>query len=337
MVRRSPLKPKIGLVDSPLRHLLSRLSPAGDQARLSVVIFHRVLAVRDPLFPEELDRQGFDAACAWLAAWFNVLPLDEAVVRLQAGSLPDRALAITFDDGYADNHDIALPVLQAHGLCATFFIATGFLDGGRMWNDTVVESMRGCLARTLMVGDLGLPGIDALQLDTPASRRAAIDSLLGAIKYLPPDQRQAAVERVAERANTTLPTTLMMTSAQVKALADAGMQIGAHTVSHPILACLDDASALKQMQHSKSALEDLLGQPVRSFAYPNGRPGRDYLPRDAQLAHRAGFELAVSTAHGAARAGDDVFQLPRFTPWDRQRWAFGARMVQNLYNATARR
>jgi len=284
-----------------------------------------------------MDRERFDSVCAWLSTWFNVLALDEAVARLQRGALPERALAITFDDGYADNHDIALPVLQAHGLCATFFVATGFLDGGRMWNDTVIESVRGCTQPTLALGDLGLPGIDVLPIETVVSRRNAIDALLGAIKYLPLAQRQAAVEGLAERANAALPTTLMMTSAQVRALAGAGMEIGAHTVSHPILARLDEDTALQELRRSKAALEDLLGHPVRSFAYPNGRPGRDYLPRDVLLARQAGFELAVSTAHGAARAGDDVFQLPRFTPWDRQRWAFGARMAKNLYQAGAAR
>lgn len=328
-----PRQPRRGLFDAPLRLALSQLSPAGPQARLSIAIFHRVLAEPDPIFPEEMHRARFDEVCAWLAAWFNVLPLDEAVKRLKQGALPGRALAITFDDGYADNHDIALPVLKAHGLCATFFVATDFLDGGRMWNDTVIESVRGCAAPSLELHDLGLTGIGALPLGTLAARRAAIEALLGAIKYLPPAERGTAVAGVADRADAALPTGLMMTSAQVKALADGGMQIGAHTATHPILARLDDEAAALEMRRSKAALEDLLRQPVRSFAYPNGRPGRDYLPRDVALARQAGFDLAVSTAHGAARAGDDVHQLPRFTPWDRPRWAFGARMAQNLYQA----
>ncbi|WP_163360867.1 polysaccharide deacetylase family protein, partial [Escherichia coli] len=83
-----------------------------------------------------------DAILGWLRSWFNVLPLDEAAQRLKDGSLPARAAALSFDDGYADNHDIALPLLQKHGLPCSFFIATGFLDGGRMWNDTLIESIR---------------------------------------------------------------------------------------------------------------------------------------------------------------------------------------------------
>lgn len=125
-----------------MRPLFQLLSPSGARARLSVLIFHRVLPQPDPLFPDEIDAARFDAILGWLRSWFNVLPLDEAAQRLKDGSLPARAAALSFDDGYADNHDIALPLLQKHGLPCSFFIATGFLDGGRMWNDTLIESIR---------------------------------------------------------------------------------------------------------------------------------------------------------------------------------------------------
>ena len=117
------------------------LSPGGAQARLSILIFHRVLPGPDPLQPDVPEAQRFEQILRWVARWFQVLPLDEAVARLAARTLPARAVAITFDDGYADNATVALPVLKRVGFPATFFIATSFLDGGRMWNDTVIESV----------------------------------------------------------------------------------------------------------------------------------------------------------------------------------------------------
>jgi len=324
--------PRAGPGDRIARAALARLSPAGAAARLSIVIFHRVLPEPDPLFPDDVDRRRFDEICRWLATWYQVLPLDEAVERLERGALRARALAITFDDGYADNHDLAMPILRDHGLCATFFIATGFLDGGRMWNDTVVEAVRRCAQPVLDLRGLGLAGIEQLDLAGDDARRRALHQLLAAAKYLAPAQRQAVVDRIAERAGAVLPDDLMMRSAQVQAMADAGMQIGAHTVSHPILARLDEADARMEMVRSKAELEALLGRPVTMFAYPNGKPGQDYLPRDVQLAREAGFRAAVSTAYGAARAGDgSTFQLPRFTPWDRGRWPFALRMARNLF------
>ena len=323
--------------DFLIRGAAGVLSPAGQSGRLSIAIFHRVLCEQDDIFPDEIDRASFDDICGWLAAWFNVLPLDAAVERLQQGTLPARALAITFDDGYADNHDVALPILRSHGLCATFFIATGHLDGGRMWNDTVIEAVRRCTALELDLNGLGLLGEQRWALNSPADRRVAIDALLPAVKYLPSATRQEVVDRIAERAGADLPRSLMMNSSQVRAMSSAGMQIGAHTVSHPILARVDDDVAMREMMGSKGQLEDILGHPVSLFAYPNGRPGVDYSERDVALARRVGFHAAVTTAAGAARAGDDVFQLPRFTPWDRGRMKFGVRMLRNLYDARSSR
>ncbi len=314
-----------------LRPLLRLASPGGTNARLSTLIFHRVLPRPDPLFPEEMDAARFAQVCGWLAAWFNVLPLDAAVRRLDEGSLPPRALAITFDDGYADNHDVALPILARHRLPATFFVATGFLDGGRMWNDTVIESIRHCDRPRLDLAALGIDGLGTQPLGDAAARRAAIDRVLKAIKYRPIDERLALTRRLAALAGVRPSDHLMMRSEQVRALHRAGMQIGAHTVSHPILAKLPDDLARAEIFHSKQRLESLLDAPVPLFAYPNGKPGEDYDARSVAIARAAGFSAAVTTAKGVADQRTDRFQLPRFTPWDRSRSRFGARMVDNLW------
>lgn len=310
--------------------LLSALAPGGRGARLSVLIFHRVTPEPDPLFPDEVDAAQFDALCGWVARWFRVRPLEAAARELREGRLAPRTLSITFDDGYADNHDIALPILQRHGLVATFFIATGYLNGGRMWNDTVVETIRRTARDELDFGALGLELPGRLPVRTLADRRAAIGPALGACKYLAPDVRQQTVDALAAQAGVTLPRDLMMGSAQVQALHRAGMAIGGHTVSHPILARVDAAAARREIVGGKQWLENLLQAPVTAFAYPNGRPGRDYLAEHVAMAREAGFDVAVSTASGAARAASDAHQLPRFTPWDRTPAKFGLRLARNL-------
>lgn len=313
-----------------LKPLFQIMSPAGAGGRLSVLIFHRVLPEPDPLFPDEMHARRFDTLCGWLAAWFNVVPLDQAVVRLQSGTLPARAACLTFDDGYADNHRIALPILQRHDLTATFFIATGFLDGGRMWNDTIIESLRTCSAPVLDLSSLGLGRHDTGSLD---ERKAAIASLIEQIKYRPVAQRISITEQLARLARVQPPHDLMMTSEEVKALRQAGMQIGAHTVSHPILARMTDGQARQEIQGSKRFLEQLLGERVGLFAYPNGKPGEDYTPQSVDLVRSLGFDAAVSTQWGTSSGGDDLFQIRRFTPWDRTRLRFGARMLANLRHA----
>ncbi len=308
-----------------IKSLLQIVTPAGQRGRLSILIFHRVAPQPDPIFPDEQHARRFDKTCGWLKSWFNVLPLDAAAAHLNTGTLPARSACITFDDGYADNHDVAMPILQRHGLPATFFIATGFLDGGRMWNDTVIESVRLTKSSTLDLGELG-----CFAVSTPAEKAAAIGAIIGKIKYLPVAERLAAAQGIANAAQVDPPNNLMMTSAQVKAMRHAGMQIGAHTLSHPILARLSDEQALAEIKGSKDFLEQLLGKRVGLFAYPNGKPGEDYLPASVEVVQSLGFDAAVSTQWGASRTGDDPFQIKRFTPWDKTRLRFGARMLANL-------
>lgn len=309
---------------------LALLSPAGARARLSVLIFHRVLAQRDEIFTGEVDRSDFDTLCGWVKAMFNVLPLDQAVQRLRQGTLPARALAITFDDGYRDNRTEALPILQRHGLTATFYIATGYLDGGRMFNDTVIEAIRRSPLQRVDLRPLAIAGIGEADIATPDQRRVLIEALLKAIKYRDPAERDELGQRLAERTGATLPDDLMMSSAQVRELRAAGMQIGAHTVNHPILATLPRAAATNEIVTSKRTLEDLLGERVGLFAYPNGKPSQDFSDESVALARDAGFDCAVTTAWGAARAGTDLFRLPRFSPWDRTRTRFALRMARNM-------
>lgn len=313
------------------RTVAALLSPAGDRARLSILIFHRVHEAPDSLFPEEVTAERFDRLLAALGAAFNLLPLPEAIERLRAGTLPSRPACITFDDGYRDNAEVALPILQRYGVHATFFIATGFLDGGRMWNDTLIETVRRSNAPAL---DLSRVGLGRVELGDTASRRRVAQELIRSVKHLAPAQREQAVAAVAEAGAAALPTNLMMSSAQVKAMSAAGMEIGAHTVSHPILASTSDDEAEREIEQGRQRLQQITGESVRLFAYPNGRPGRDYRPEHVAMVRRLGFEAALSTASGVSTTHSDIFQLPRFTPWDLSNLRFTWRAVANLRHVT---
>ncbi|WP_363509516.1 polysaccharide deacetylase family protein [Burkholderia sp. LMU1-1-1.1] len=308
----------------PARALLRLMSPGGRHG-LSIMIYHRVLAAPDPLFPGEIDRKAFGLQLALLKSSCNVLALEDAVRLMRDGRLPPRAACITFDDGYADNAVEALPILQRFGLTATFFVATGFLDGGRMWNDTVIELVRKAPGARF---DARTAGLGLLPLDGPEARRTAIGALIGHLKYLPMEERLALVERLAGEADYALAQDLMMSSAQVRHLHAAGMGIGAHTVNHPILAAIPARQAGDEIAAGKQRLETLLGAPVPLFAYPNGKPNVDYRAEHVGIVRELGFEGAVSTAWGGRAA--DLYQLPRFTPWDLGAPRFQLRLAMNL-------
>lgn len=298
--------------------------------RLSILIFHRVHARSDTIFPDEPDAARFDRLMGFVARSFRVMTLGDAVSRLAQGSLPSRALVITFDDGYADNAEVALPILQRHGLVASFFVSTGFLDGGRMWNDSVIECVRACHQQEI---DLECFGMGRCSLGTAADRRHAIGALLPRIKYLSLAEREESIATLQRICRVTeLPTDLMMRSEQVREMHRSGMEIGAHTVRHPILTTLSTSEAEREISEGRSQLQTIIDSPVDMFAYPNGKPGRDYDHSHVRLIDRLGFRGAVSTAPGAARSGDDLFQLPRFTPWGDSMAAWSARLVLNQRN-----
>ena len=301
-------------------------------ATLSILIYHRVLARPDPLFPGEVDARLFERQLRLLKRFYAPLPLAEAVQRLQDGCLPPRAACITFDDGYADNAQVALPLLQRHGLHATFFIATGYLDGGQMWSDTVIEAVRQAPGPRL---DLQEHGLGCLPVASLAQRQAAIATLLGQLKYLPFGRRQQLAMQIRRRAGATAGQAAMLSTAQLRQLQSAGMGLGAHTASHPILSTLPDHAARRDIANGKHQLEDLIQAPVTLFAYPNGKAGRDYGTPHVAMVHSLGFKAAVATDWGVARpgAGLDLLQLPRFTPWDRGRLAFLWRLRQNRRQA----
>lgn len=256
---------------------------------------------------------------------FCVVPLETAVERLFSDKLPPRSACVTFDDGYADNIAYGLPILRRYGIQAAFFIATGFLGGGRMWNDTVIEAIR--KAPALL--DLSPLGFGIHTLETIEQRRATIRSLINRLKYLPMKEREEKTRALAKLVGSPLPCDLMMTSNQVHMLALAGMTIGAHTVTHPVLTRLDIQGVRAEIIQSKEELEAITGSTVNMFAYPNGAPDRDYTSKHARLVSQLGFKAAFSTAWGVATRNVDAYQLPRFTPWDRTPVRFAARLLRN--------
>lgn len=199
-----------------------------------------------------------------------------------------------------------------------------------MFNDTVVECLRATQVERL---DLSEWGLGAFLLDGIAARRSAVDALLPKVKYLGLEERDQFLNRLMRLAGEPpLPQNLMMSSAQVIQLHRAGMEIGGHTMHHPILRLLPDAEAEAEIAGGRSRLQELIGAAVEVFAYPNGKPMQDYDERHVALVRRLGFRGAVCTAAGVATRQADVFQLPRFTPWDRSDAKWMSRLVLSRIN-----
>jgi peptidoglycan/xylan/chitin deacetylase (PgdA/CDA1 family) len=240
--------------------------------------------------------------------------LDE-IPALLATPRRQRFVCFTFDDGYVDNMDAALPVLERHRIPFAVNIATAYADRrGVVWW-YVLEAV---LERLDRIRTPWLSGAPELPLGTVAEKVAAFETIAGFLRTNGQPRRDEYVQELAAQAGVDalkLSGGLMMDWEQVRRLARSErVTIGAHTVNHPTLNRLDEAAARAELWESKLQLEAQLGRPVRHLAYPFG--GRSAVgPREFRLAAACGFETAVTTRSGCLFPGhrQHLHSLPRLT------------------------
>jgi peptidoglycan/xylan/chitin deacetylase (PgdA/CDA1 family) len=268
-----------------------------------ILTFHHVRPLRERDFAPnrllEITPEFLDRTLSMLRdKGFEIVALDEVPVRLAAGQGGPPFAALTFDDGYRDNVEHALPVLRRHGAPWTLFVTTEFAQGrGRLWWLELEEA----IAR---LDHVRLPfdgGVIEFPAGSAQEKRAAFDALYGTLRAGPEDRLRAAIALLTEQAGLdpdALCRDLCLTFEEVAALSRApGVTIGAHTLSHPMLAKHDEATARREVVKGKRVLEERLGMPVRHLAFPVGDRGSAG-PREFRLAAEAGFATAVTTRPG---------------------------------------
>lgn len=299
---------------------------------LSILVYHRVLSEQD-LFREGVPSvTEFDWQMRLISRFFTPLSLDDALEALENNNLPNNAVCITFDDGYRDNLTLALPILKKHQIPATVFVSTGFLDNGRMWNDTIIEAFRVYQGETITVPSLGLVDEPIVSLQ---DRCRLAERVIKNVKYLKPKDRQEIVltlERIVGESN--LPSNLMLDRKGVFELHRQGIEIGAHTVTHPIFSSLTLDQANIEIEQSRLDLESITGAPIKYFAYPNGVFDKDFQEEHRLLVKNQNFLAAVTTNRGVSNNLTDPWLLRRFTPWDKSPLKFAIRLVMNMTRNT---
>jgi peptidoglycan/xylan/chitin deacetylase (PgdA/CDA1 family) len=275
---------------------------------------HRVNDAADPFFPS-VATGPFARELKFLKRNYRVLPLWQIVEGVRKRNLPEGAVAITFDDGYRDNHDVAYPILKRHGVPATFFLVTGAIDTGRaLWYDRVAAVLRDTRQERAVV-EAGGERIE-LDLATTASRVRSLRTLLRIIKNLPGDRLRRLVEGMGAQLDVDDKRLLrgeMMTWDMVRSMAHAGMDFGAHTITHPILSRVSREEAWREIDGSRRELGAALGRAPEGFAYPNGMPG-DYDAEIRDMVRRSGFQYACARGHRVNATDTDLFELLRWSP-----------------------
>jgi peptidoglycan/xylan/chitin deacetylase (PgdA/CDA1 family) len=292
-----------------------------------------MLCVTPEHFAEQLDV---------LAQRRQVISLQSLTQALRQGRLPRRAVVITFDDGYADNLLTAKPLLEKHHLPATVFVATGYIgDRREFWWDELdrLFLQPGNLPQTLQLGVNGILHKWELQdtahysqadcnrhrhwkpwhETTPGPRQQIYHALWKLMHPLSEKERQRVREDLLAWAQTeplVRSTHRTLADQEVAELARGGLiEIGAHTVSHPMLSALSGAAQQEEIVRSKRELEGILGQQVQSFAYPYGREC-DYTEETTALVKEAGFACACTTSSGIIGRRASPYQLHRFPAAD---------------------
>jgi peptidoglycan/xylan/chitin deacetylase (PgdA/CDA1 family) len=273
---------------------------------LRILMYHR--------FP---DRAGLERQCAHLRRYYVPLSLREVAARLQAGGpFPPLAVAVTVDDGYRDAAEVAQPVFAAYGIPATVFVVTRFLDGGFwLWGDCVLYA---CLHAARDAARVEWPSGDVLPLDLrdAARRRQSASLVKQRAKLLPTAQCLELVERLPRLLGCELPPEpppefAAMRWDDARRLAGSSLEIGSHTLTHPILSRLTSAADLeRELAASRGRIEEQLDRECPHLCYPNGRRD-DIGPRAAAAARAAGYRTAVTTESGLVWPGADPFDLRR--------------------------
>jgi peptidoglycan/xylan/chitin deacetylase (PgdA/CDA1 family) len=275
-----------------------RQSRPGDAV---VYAYHRIATPESDPWKLAVSPERFEEQITALREEFHPLSLAELADALAAGRIPRRSVAITFDDGYRDNLEVAKPILERHGVPATVFVATGYTGAGRnfWWDD------------------------HDLLCQAAGRSREELRASWQRLRELPHDERLEKLDALLSEAGQTPTSPLPMTENDLIALTAGDLvEIGAHTATHPRLPSLSKADQLAEVTASKNFLEELLTRRIDSFAYPHG----EYERATVDCVRQAGFRYACAVGQRAVTARTSRFEIPRVDAQDFS----GAELAQDL-------
>ena len=330
-----------------LRRVAKRLGKRRARRAL-ILLYHRIATPGSDPWALSVAPARFAEHLEVLREYASPIPLGRLARDLREGSVPDRSVVVTFDDGYVDNLHVAKPLLVRHNVPATVFVPSGTIGSEReYWWDELDRLLLqpGALPEKLRLSvdgdqyrwDLG----EAARYgdeegrryrrwrawkEAPTARHSLYRSLWELMHPMTEAERQGVLAMLREWAGvepTIRSEYRSLSPEELVALSQGGLvEIGAHTVTHPSLSSLPVASQRYEIRESKARLEETLGRPVRSFAYPYGQRS-DYSAQTIDLVREAGYACSCSNFAGRVERSTDPFQLPRIFAqnWNRDNFA----------------
>lgn len=306
------------VINSNALRYISRWALQKSDQQPVILLYHGVEAKSDlrrlkNSDEKHLPRDAFIAHLKTLKQCRKVVPLSQMMEGLRAGEQLKNCVAITFDDGYENNYLAAAPLLAEFNFPATFFLATGFIGTEKLiWTDQVEFF----LEKTKSIR-LALPWLThELPLKTLAEKCGALKTIKSTLKKMKHTDCLAAVDQLGDSLGVLKPANSeedyrFMSWEQARSLRRAGFEVGAHTVSHPILSRLSFDLATSEILVSRDRVATELGDCSNTFCYPNGKSG-DYTNELVQFCSQH-FSSALSTNRGYATC-NEIFELRRFSP-----------------------
>lgn len=291
-----------------------RLFETRMKRRLRVLMYHRFSMEKHP---HRVSAAEFERQLKYLKRYARVISIDEAIDGLTGKiHLPDFSTVITIDDGYRDSYEIAFPILRKLGLPATMYAVSSFMEGRAwLWTDKaryVTEHTSADSVETSVGSRLF-----SIPLSDPGSRLDAASMLNEALKQMSNDDKEIALEKLADDLGVHLPETPPaeysgFNAAEAAEMGTNGITIGSHTISHPLMNRITAREQESEAKESRRRLAELTGLEISHFCYPNGS-----FDDGARLAVRnAGYRSAVSSDFGYCRREDDLDLLPRIPAED---------------------
>jgi peptidoglycan/xylan/chitin deacetylase (PgdA/CDA1 family) len=331
----------LGRVRQVFRRVRNSIAPGA-----LILMYHRIADEDSDPWGLCVKPQHFAKHLEVLRKMVRPLQLHQLTQEMDAGLRLHRSVAITFDDGYVDNLQNAKPLLERFDIPATVFVSTGYTGQDReFWWDELErlflqprqlpETLQLKIEGQHYQWELGTDAHysqEAFARDrlwqaehqkTPSVRRSLYYSIWRLLQPLREEARRQLLDELltwADAKPQARATHRPLTQAEVLDLErESPIEVGAHTVMHPFLSALPISSQKQEIQQSKTHLEEILGHPVRSFAYPYG----DYTKDTIAVVREAGFTCACSTNKGSVKRQSDRFQLPRVgvKDWDRDEFA----------------
>jgi len=306
-IQRSPyyLLDKLGILDA----IIARKRGEG-KLPLYIPCYHRFSEKKEiiPSTPRCIAINSFREQIEFLCRNFEVIPLSIIAKCIHNREpFPKNSIAITIDDGYKDNYLLAYPVLKEYGVPATIFVTTSYIDGKQTpWEAKVSFA----IAHTSLK-ELVLEGIGKFHLQGEKRRYIARKLIIDRLKNVSEKRKNLLIDKLIKICGVEIPPDLgkelMLSWDEIREMSENGIEFGAHTVHHPELTNIPLKEAKWEIEESKRELEEGLGKPVISFAYPSGV----YNNKIFQLVKNAGFLCAVTTTVREVKPWSDPYELGR--------------------------